>query len=174
MTLTYNYTADDLVSWQLHYLRSSAPARRSRSLHIATWFSVLISFASFSVLYFQTYTAAVLGYSIAAVFTVYIWRGYDRQVEGTLRSHAADPQLRGSFGPVQLTLSEDGMREVTPAIDSFVRWNFVTEVVSDTDRIFVRLCTGQAAVISRSSYAGPVPFDDMPKVIDDFRRRHTA
>jgi hypothetical protein len=86
----------------------------------------------------------------------------------------ADPQLKGGFGPHELILSESGLREITPATDSFVKWSGITAVVRDGEHIFVRLVNGQAAVICRQSYSGPVTFDEIPKVIDDFRTKYTA
>jgi hypothetical protein len=66
------------------------------------------------------------------------------------------------------------MREVTQAADATIKWPGVIDAVRDGDYVFVRLTTGQAAVIARRSYSGPVPFDDIPRVISEFKQQHIA
>jgi len=125
-------------------------------------------------LYFKTWPIGVGAFAFATIVSLFGGYAYDRQIEYTIARQVADPQLAGSFGAHHLTLSEAGLREVTPATDSLVRWDSVTDVVTEADHIFVRLVTGQAAIISRQSYAGPVAFDDIPRVIDEFKTKYAA
>jgi hypothetical protein len=79
--------------------------------------------------------------------------------------------LEGGYGHIRLTLSDEGLREVTPATESIAKWSSVTGVIHDADRIIVRLATGQAAVINGRSYSGPVPFQELPRLISEFRKQ---
>jgi hypothetical protein len=174
MTLSYDFTEEDLSRWYQYSFRASPRSRIARKQHVVIWFAVYVCLASAAVLVFQTYPAAFIGYGLAAVFTFTTWRGYDQRIDIALKAQAADPQVKGSFGQVQLTLSAAEMREVTPATDSTVKWQSVMDVVRDGDYVFVRLATGQAAVIPRRSYSGPVAFDEIPQAIIDFRQKHIA
>jgi hypothetical protein len=174
MTLSYDFTEEDLSRWYQHSFRASPRLRIARKQHVVIWFGVYVCLASAAVLVFQTYTAGFIGYGLAAVFTFITWRGYDQRIGAALKAAAADPQVKGSFGQVQLTLSAAGMREVTPATDSTVKWQSVMDAVRDGDYVFVRLATGQAAVIPRRSYSGPVAFNEIPQAITDFKQKHIA
>ena len=174
MTLSYDYKADDLACWLRHHLRSSPSARRGRVLVTFAWFALFATLASCVAYYFGSFVVSLACYSLVVLFTFLAWRSYDRVVERTVRAKAADPQLQGGYGPIQLTLSEEGLREVTPTTDSLARWSGVSDVIRDSDHIYVRLATGQAAIISRRSYSGPVPFDEIPRAIDELRKRHAA
>lgn len=170
MTLTYKVEEKDLLSWYRYSVKKSPLWVAARKRYIAFWGAVFIGLASAAVLAFQTYPAAVVGYGLAAVLTFSTWKAYDVRTDNALKAFAWDPLVKGSFGPAELTISELGLREVTPAADASLKWQSVIDAVRDGDYVFVRLSTGQAAVISRRSFAGPVPFEDIPKVITDFKQ----
>ena len=138
------------------------------------WSAVYMCLATAAFLAFQTSTAAVAGYGLAAVCAYATWLIYNDRIATALRAHAADPQLKGCLGQARLTLSDIGMREVTQAADALIKWPGVIDAVQDGDYVFVRLSTGQAAVIARRSYSGPVPFEEIPRIILDFKQKHIA
>ena len=73
-----------------------------------------------------------------------------------------------------MPLSDEGLREVTPAIESLAKWQSVTDVVVDNGHIYVRLASGQAAVINRLSYSGAIAFEQIPQVIHEYRQKHAV
>jgi hypothetical protein len=174
MTLSYNFRQDDLLRWYRHYHQSSSSGRRQRSRYITTWSVVYLASAVVASLRFQTWPAGVVALAVAAALSFVTARWYDAQIEKELAGYAADPQLTGSFGAHQLILSDAGLREITPATDLLAKWQSVTDVVSEPEHIYVRLASGHAAVISRQSYSGPVAFDDIPRVVHEFRQKHSA
>ena len=169
MTLSYDFGRDDLLAWYRHYHKSSTTGERARSRYIACWVGALLGGAILLTSIFRSWPAAALafGLSIALCFAVPRW--YDREVESQLKSMADDPQLQGSYGRHQLILTDEGVREITPVTDSLSKWPSITDVVPEGGRIFVRLASGHAAVICRQSYSGPVPFEDLPRVINQYR-----
>jgi hypothetical protein len=65
----------DLFHWCRYSFRASPRSRTVRRQHVVTWFTVYVCMASATVLAFQTYTAALVGFGLAAIFTVTTWRG---------------------------------------------------------------------------------------------------
>ncbi|MBC7815721.1 MAG: YcxB family protein [Planctomycetaceae bacterium] len=177
MTLTYEFGREDLLHWYRHFHRSSPGVRSQRSRFIVSWslsFFGLAILVSVPALASESWPFVIPALMLATGFSIATPKWFDLRIEQALQALVADPRLEGSFGPVQLVLTDEGMREIMPATNSLVQWASITEVIADADYIFVRLTTGQAAVISRQSYSGPVLFDEIPKVIDEFRQRHAA
>ena len=177
MTLNYDFCRDDLLHWYRYSQYSSPSWRSQRSRFVASWcglFFGLAGLASIPAFNSESWPPVILAFVLAAGFGFGTPKWYDQRIENALQALAADPQLEGGFGPIQLVLSNEGLREVTPATDSLVRWTSVIQVVADADHVYVRLVTGQAAVISRQSYSGPIAFEEIPGVIEEFRQRHSA
>ncbi len=169
VTLSYEFTRDDAVAWWANRIRASTVARRSRIRQTLQWSAVYLGFATVLVFFFRNATSAIVLYPIAAFLAVLTWTNYTHLVDTHLQEQAADPKAQGAYGQVTLTLSDQGLREVTPATDSFVKWSSVTSVIRSQDRLFLPLTTGQAAVIPRRSYSGPIPFDNLPEFIERLR-----
>ena len=174
MTLHYEITEEDLFRWYQYSFNASPTSRTARRRHVLFWLAVYFCLASAAVLAFQTCTAALVGYGLAVIFTFTTRLVYNGRIQDALKAQAAGPLVKGSLGQAELTLSELGIREVTVAADSTLRWQAVVDAVQDGDHIFVRLSTGQAAVISRRSYSGPVAFEHLPELICGFKQKHGA
>lgn len=175
MTLTYEFSREDLLHWYRHFHSSSPGVRSQRSRFIVSWsvgFFGLALLISVPALASESWPLVIPALMLASGFSFATPLWFDRRIEQALQALANDPRLEGSFGPVKLSITDEGLREVTPATDSLVRWTSITDVIADIDHIYVRLTTGEAAVISRQSYSGPVSFNEIPKVIDEFRQRH--
>src|SRR5207249_11594568 len=130
--------------------------------------------AAYAACYYQSWGGTLAAFAFAALLSLLTSVTFDRHVEWQLRRSASDPQVRGSFGEHRLILSDDGLREVTPAIESLAKWQSVTDVVVDNGHIYVRLASGQAAVINRLSYSGAIAFEQIPQVIHEYRRKHAV
>lgn len=174
MTLSYDIDEEGVFRWQEYSFRTSPAAGIARRRHMVFWSAVYICLATAVFLPFRTPTVALVSYGLAAVCSYATWLVYNDRIAKGLRAHAADPRLKGCLGHAELTLSDVGMREVTQAVDSLVKWSGVIDAVQEGDHIFVRLSTGQAAVIARRSYSGPVPFEEIPRIIRDFKQKHIA
>jgi hypothetical protein len=117
---------------------------------------------------------AIIAFAVAAIASYRLSPWYERQVDRALKNQIADPQIQGIFGAYQLTLSDEGVRDVGQTGESFCKWSGVAEVVTHGDYIFIRVVSGVAFVISRRSYSGAVPFEELPQVIEEFRKKYAA
>jgi hypothetical protein len=168
VTIEYDFGPEDLAAWHRYYLKSSPGFRRNHRFQTVLWTVVFVSVATAQFLNYRTWMAAAIAYGLTAFCSILVWLSYDLTIERGIRAFATDPQHQGGFGRVQLTLSEEGLREVTPVTDTLVKWSLVTGVIVDKDRIFIRLSSGQAAVINARSYSGPVPFRELTNLVNDF------
>jgi len=174
MTFKYNFGKDDLLAWFRHSIKSSPAARHRRFRYIITWSSIYFSLALIASAYFQIWLAIVFCLGLAGLLSYFTWLAYDKQIEQALERHADDRPLRGCFGDVQLILTEAGLREITPTTDSLVKWHAVTDVVVEGEHTFIRLATGQAAVINRKSYSGPVDYERIAEVVQEFKTKNVT
>src|SRR5262249_16516678 len=118
MTLNYDFDEEDQIRWYQYSFKEKPRAGKARRLHLVKWSTLYVCVGTAIFLFFETYTAAVIGYGLAAVLTFASLREYDQRVDAAVKKViAADPQLKGQLGHYQLTLSEVGMREVTPRSD---------------------------------------------------------
>jgi hypothetical protein len=86
-----------------------------------------------------------------------------------MAAHLNELQMEPSFGQIRVTLGEDGLREVTPSSELFVKWAFVTNVATEQNHVFFRLANGHVVIPERESYSGTVPFDQLAPLV-----RHLA
>ena len=128
--------------------------------------------AALAAFYYHWWVITLAAFAFAVLVSLLAPVAFDQHVEQQLRRSASDPTVRGSFGEHRLTLSDEGLREVTPAIESLAKWQSVTDVVVDNGHIYVRLASGQAAVINRLSYSGAIAFEQIPQVIHEYRQKH--
>jgi hypothetical protein len=174
VTITYDLNEDDMVAWHRYWLRTSTVARRSRVWRGVQVFAAFCFSVAFVFTHFPVFWASLVSGALVVALIIFIWRGLDELILKQLRANASDPQLRGSFGRIRLTLSDEGVRELTPAAESFAKWDSVTEVSGSEGRIFIRLNNGAAAIISKISYSGPVPFDELQGVIVEHRKKFAS
>jgi hypothetical protein len=171
ITLHYDFGPEDLLSWYRLSIRDSSGGRRQRQRAIARSVILIFAAAAVAVLFFQSWWVAAVAFGLALLMSIMAPWQYDQHLEQTLRATVNDPRLAGGFGPHELTMSETGLHEVTPASESFVKWQFVTEVATDPDHVFIRLSSGQAAVIAREAFSGPIAFDEVESVIRRYAGR---
>ncbi len=100
---------------------------------------------------------------LATGFSIATPKWFDLRIEQALQALVTDPRLEGSFGPVQLVLTDEGMREIMPVTDSLVQWASVTEVIADADHIFVRLTTDRPPSSVASRIPGQCPSTTFPE-----------
>jgi hypothetical protein len=174
MTFTYHFGENDLLCWWRHYYKSSPSSKAARTRYIVASSASFLLAATLIGYYWHSWVAAFVSFAFAGVFCLFIPVAYDRHVDYQLRRSVSDPQVRGGFGEHRLTLADDGLREVTPATESLAKWPSVTDVIIDRDHIYIRLASGQAAVISRHSYSGPVAFEQIPQVIHEQKQKHAT
>lgn len=119
----------------------------------------------------RSWIVAIAGTAIL-IFMAFLTPGmYERRLTRALTAMANDPRFVGAFGRHQLTLTEAGLQETTPVTESFVRWQSVSDVSIQPDHIFVCLANGQAAVVPRESFSGPVSFDEAALVLRRLAKR---
>ena len=175
MKLNYDFNEEDHFHWYQYSIKASPIARKARRRYVVRWFALYVCVATAIVFCIPTYTAAFIGYGLAIVLTFTALRDYDQRLDAAIKEvAAADPQRNGNLGQHQLTLSDVGMREVTPTTDTTVEWEKVIDALRYGDYVFVLVSTKEvaaAAVISRRSYSGPVPFDEIPQAIQDLKQK---
>jgi hypothetical protein len=168
--LRYNVDQRDYLHWN-HYLWRNSPAAKShRSRFINGW---RVSCAVFGIAIAAIYPVW-MGIAIACAAAVavawYMPHWYDKKAQLAIKQ-SVDELRNDSYGRHQLELTSEGMRETTPVTESFVKWSGVKDVVREEGYIIVRLTNAQAAIINRESFKGPVPFDDLPGVIEEFMKK---
>jgi hypothetical protein len=173
MTLNYDFDEEDQIRWYQYSFNENPKALKARRLHTVKWSALYVCVATAIFLFFGTYTAAVIGYGLAAVLTFATLREYNQRIDAAVKQVvAADPQLKGQLGHCQLTLSDVGMREVTPRTDKTFEWQSVIDAFRDGDYVFVRVATREHAMIPRRSYSGPVPFEEVPQTIHALKQKY--
>jgi hypothetical protein len=172
VTLSYDVGQDDLKCWHRYYLKGTQKLYGSRSRFITSWSALYLGVAASVSLCMQTWPAAIVSFGIAIVLCSYTGSWHDGQIERHVQRLSGDPRVKGIFGSRQLILSEAGLREISPVVDSWVKWDSVREPVIEDDHILIPLANGSAAVISRKSYSGPIPFEEVPAVIANFKEKH--
>jgi YcxB-like protein len=171
MTISYEFTQEDMVAWQMHFLRNSKSGRRNRHLQIVLGFIGYLAVLAFAFEKLPLYIASIIGVTSLMPLILYVWKGVDIHTYDQLRQHASDPKIKEAYGKIELSFSEEGMNERTSQTSSLAKWDTVREVVESDNRIFVQMSNGQAAVISKATYSGPVKFEELPGVIDGFKTR---
>ena len=174
MTFRYTFDADDMASWLLYYLRTSPKRRRGRLSFAFAYFVLAATIASCFFYYSLSLKAFAIGVAATVLFSLFGWFQYKQIVESKIREQARQPHLQQSYGLVEMTLTEEGIREVTPVIDLLMKWQGVTEVIRERDYVYIRHSSGQTVIVSRRSYHGPVPFEELPRVVEEFRKKHSA
>jgi hypothetical protein len=173
MTLNYDFNEEDLFRWYQYSLKASPIVRKARRLYVVRWLMLYVCVATAIVLFFQTYIAAFICYSLAVVFTFTALHNFDQRMDAATKEVAAeDPLFKKYLGHCQLKLSEVGVREVTPASDKTFEWQSVIGALRDGDYVFVRVATGEDAMIPRQSYSGPVPFEEIPQAVRGLKQKY--
>jgi len=174
MTINYSFDESDLLSWYRYYYRSAAYASHRRTRYIASWTGIYFGVAIVASLCFQTWPTTAAAVMIATVLSATTRFSYDRQMESALKEQAAASRSNNNYGPHQLTITDDYLQEVTPVTDTRIKWRGITTVAVDDGHIFVVVMDRSALVVSNKSYAGSVPFADLPSVIEEQWRRKSA
>jgi hypothetical protein len=169
MTFGYRFEPEDWVRWCLYSTRRSNGARQRRVVSIIVSCAAYFAGAFFLVDEWHGPWTVAIALTFAIVLCILTPRYIDRRIERSFREQASSPQLKGSFGAYRLTVSAAGLLEDGPAVRSEVGWENVSEIAKEDDHVFILLSTGQAAVISRRSYDGPIAFDELPKAVSALR-----
>jgi hypothetical protein len=168
----FEFLEADLLSWFRCYYRLSPAVRRQRTRYIASWTGIYFGIACIASLYFLT-PEAILGSILGAGALSWCAKySYDFQIDRSAKENAADAALNSGFGPHEIILSETGLREIMPGIDTLVGWQSINDVVVDGNCIYIRLTSGLAAVVCNRNYSGSARFEEIPTVVDEFRQKY--
>jgi hypothetical protein len=174
MTLEYRFEPEDWVRWCLHQAQHSAVARRNRRFTVFFSYAVYFAVASFMSAQLHAVWATAVAFLFFVAFCVLTPSYIDRRTEGAFRTQALSACMKGGFGAHRLTVTEEGLIEEAPAVTSHVSWESVCDVVTDKNYLFILLSDGRAAVISRDSYSGPVPFEQIAGDINAYRQLYAT
>ncbi len=158
MTLTYDFTLDDLVAFNRHHLRHSPSHKRTR-FFVRVLF---IPMAAIPVVLRLLQGQDVLGLTLTMGVIAVIWFFayppiFDRRVESQIRRALNEGSNRGLVGEHTLTITPEGLRSTSPGGDSFYKWASVEKVEQTESYIFVYVASVQAIVIPKQTLQGTPP-----------------
>ena len=156
------------MACHLHALRTSPEGKRGRVWKIVAGVVGMVLCAGYCYTHLPIAEAWVVTCTAFLPLAFLMIRGVTWMEEHAARTQAASPRMRGMYGPVELTFSEKGMREITENGDSLATWNSIAEMTLDRDRIYLRLSNGLAAIVPKASYAGGVSFEDLLPAIREY------
>src|SRR5215469_16287813 len=133
VTFDYDFKPEDMLSWCRFFYYNSPAGRRQRSQVILMSTLLYLIAAFILTLFIQSRVAAVAAFGVAIIASFTTPRWFDRRVKKAFKTHLDNAAFSGSYGPHQLTLSDVGIRETSPAGELFVKWPFVTGASREGD-----------------------------------------
>ncbi len=169
MELQYSLTMEDLLKHNLYHNRISAVGRaHGRRVLIAfagIWFGSAVLVGSLA----ESGAVFAVALILSGVLTFLGPWIYERLMRRTLRRHLADPRVQGGFGPRRLAVSSTGLKETSAIKESQLPWSSVTEIVRDSEHLYICMLGGTVIVIGRDTYHGPDRFDELPPELERLR-----
>jgi hypothetical protein len=169
MGFRYKVSKENRLRYSLYRHKSSPFTQRQRSQFLASWIGIQIGVVAVISLYFQTWPATITAFGAGLLAAYLTPRWYDRRIVSGYRNQLDNPEYDTAFGERQIVFSPAGIRLIGPFAESAIEWKGVIAVEKVDPDIFVRFVGGNAIVISRESFSGPIEFDAIPKLIEDVK-----
>ncbi|MDF3058622.1 MAG: hypothetical protein K0R17_2837 [Rariglobus sp.] len=178
MIADYELTAEDVCAFNLHHSRHSPTARRQ---YLLGWFlpaagGLLICSglwylanqkANAPLKTFQDLLPLFLG--VPAYLVFFPW-SHRRRLRATVKAMVKEDKNHGLFSRHQVTLTPEGITEVSGQGHSSTPWAIVDRVVATDEHVFIYINALAAAIIPRRAFTDPAQFAAFVRTAQDYHR----
>ena len=163
-SIDHELTIDDLVAYNLYFIKNVPAQRRVRLLAKYVMPASLAVLCLAGMLYSRRRNGEVnellwFCAAVVVVYTAYVWLWYDAISRRRLRAMYAAGRNTGLIGPMTVQLRPDSLWRQTSVSEGWVKWKAVTDIQSDGEYLFISLGVGSAYIIPRRAFADQTAFD---------------
>lgn len=149
MTIQYDLTKDDYISFNMHHIKNSKTLKRS--LYIQQYVLSLI-YIIIPFILIEVTTIPLIFWLIPFIVIYILWIAlYPRYFKGYIKRNIEKMLDEGDnksiFGPVSLSLEESGIIETTKAGESKANWSSIERIEENKDYIFIYINSVSASII---------------------------
>ncbi len=178
MTADYDLTAEDVCAFNIHHTRHSPTARRQ---YLLGWFVPVAAglFLCGVIWYFadkargtpfKTFRDLLPLFLGVPVYLVFFPWSYRRKLRATVKAMVKEGTNRGLFSRHHVTLTSEGIEEISDQGRSATPWSAVERVVVTDEHAFIYINALAAVIVPRRAFTDPAQFATFVRTAQELHR----
>jgi len=165
LAVEYDYGAEEVAAYSLHYWQTSSVYQRQRFLARIGMPAVMTALGLIWVWISkhndpdtELWTFSFY-FGVIALYTLYTWLWYQAVSRTRLTKILSQDPARGLFGPTRLELRNDVLWRASTMSEEWVKWAGIESIQHDAHHIYFVIGSGTAIIVPRRAFTDQAGYE---------------